>query len=156
MPNKTIYVKDSDVELWNEAEQLAGESMSAFIADALRSHVAIARRRKELGDQMERITIDMSDKYGERTWTAGFTGTWLVYPDDDSRTAEEGWDSGVAWGVALTQKNRIAVFTRHVNTDDSQFEHYDSISDAAGKVPGDILSQAAGALGEDYVVELDI
>jgi len=40
MPNKTIYIKDADVEVWDRAQkELGGESISSTITDFLRDRV---------------------------------------------------------------------------------------------------------------------
>ncbi len=48
MPNKTIYVRDADVDLFDKAEALGGGNLSATIAEALRGFVA-AEEAKENG-----------------------------------------------------------------------------------------------------------
>jgi hypothetical protein len=41
VPNKTIYIKDSDVEVWDRAQKkLGGESISSIITDYLRERAA--------------------------------------------------------------------------------------------------------------------
>ena len=40
MPNKTIYVKDSDLPLFEQAQNQLGESMSALFAEFLRERIA--------------------------------------------------------------------------------------------------------------------
>ena len=40
MPNKTIYIKDADMEVWDRAQkELGGESISSIITDFLRDRV---------------------------------------------------------------------------------------------------------------------
>jgi len=39
MPNRTIYVADADVPIFEKAQKLAGDNLSAAIAHALRSFV---------------------------------------------------------------------------------------------------------------------
>src|ERR1700680_2042084 len=39
MPNRTIYIADADVPLFEKAQKLAGDNLSAAIAHALRSFV---------------------------------------------------------------------------------------------------------------------
>jgi len=41
MPNKTIYVRDEDIKVFEQAEELGGDSLSAVIAEALRRFVAV-------------------------------------------------------------------------------------------------------------------
>jgi EXLDI family protein len=46
MPNKTIYVSDDDLELYQRAQELAGGNLSAAIAAALRRYVEIEEGRQ--------------------------------------------------------------------------------------------------------------
>jgi hypothetical protein len=39
LPNKTIYVKDSDLPLWNTAQKKLGESISSLFVDYLRERI---------------------------------------------------------------------------------------------------------------------
>lgn len=45
MPNKTIYVADSDLPIFERAQELAGENLSATIAGALRRYVKAEEAR---------------------------------------------------------------------------------------------------------------
>ncbi|WP_240984056.1 EXLDI protein [Acididesulfobacillus acetoxydans] len=45
MPNKTIYVSDGDLPIFERAQELAGENLSATIAGALRRYVENAEAR---------------------------------------------------------------------------------------------------------------
>jgi len=47
MPNKTIYVKDEDLGLFEEAKKLGGESLSSVIAEALRLFVTTKRAEQQ-------------------------------------------------------------------------------------------------------------
>src|ERR1035437_2773154 len=52
MPNKTIYIKDSDLETWEKAQKrLDGESISAIITDCLKERLKASRSL----DQVEAI-----------------------------------------------------------------------------------------------------
>ncbi|MCA1670290.1 MAG: EXLDI protein [Thermomicrobia bacterium] len=54
MPNKTIYVSDDDLPLYQRAQELAGGSLSAALARALRRFVEVEEGRLE---GYEEITI---------------------------------------------------------------------------------------------------
>ena len=54
MPNRTIYVADSDLPIFEKAQQLAGDNLSATIAQALRRFVT-TEEAKESG--YEEITV---------------------------------------------------------------------------------------------------
>ena len=47
MPNKTIYVSDGDLPLFQRAQELAGGNLSSAISNALRRYVDIEDGRKE-------------------------------------------------------------------------------------------------------------
>jgi hypothetical protein len=52
MPNKTIYVSDDDLPLFQRAQELAGGTLSAAIASALRRYVEIEEGRQQGYDEV--------------------------------------------------------------------------------------------------------
>jgi|SRR5688500_9899762 len=52
MPNKTIYVSDDDLPLYQRAQDLAGSTLSATITTALRRFVEVEEGRKEGYDEI--------------------------------------------------------------------------------------------------------
>ncbi|GIH80352.1 EXLDI protein [Planobispora longispora] len=52
MPNKTIYVSDEDLPLFNRAQELAGGKLSAAISMALRRYVEMEEGRQEGYDEI--------------------------------------------------------------------------------------------------------
>ena len=52
MPNKTIYVSQKDIPLFEEAQQLAGEALSTVISRALKEYV-IRNKAKGFSDDKE-------------------------------------------------------------------------------------------------------
>jgi hypothetical protein len=46
MPNKTIYIKDSDLPLWDRAQRELGESISSVFADHLKERLEVETSRK--------------------------------------------------------------------------------------------------------------
>ncbi len=148
-PNKTLYVRDADGDIWDQAERYAAgrrQSLSSVVAEALRHFLpAETEIRVEVG--------------GEPTQTQAFFGRWLVEPHPDrTRTVVDGYDTDLHWGVALTRRGQIAVYTAdyygHVP---ARLETYPTLDEAEKHgVPGDIISMAAHELGEDRVTRLDI
>jgi hypothetical protein len=155
VPNKTIYVREADTELWEEAEKLAGGSLSGLIADALRRYIEEEKVKKELS--METIEVALGGRTYSARWV-GFEGRWLVSPDEEMRTAEDHYDAGAYYGVALTKKGNIAVYCAHVNGGfDATLDHYPSFEAAeADGVPKDILAVAKNEADPNYVERLDI
>lgn len=52
MPNKTIYVSDDDLPLYQRAQELAGGTLSATITTALRRFVEVEQGRKQGYDEI--------------------------------------------------------------------------------------------------------
>jgi hypothetical protein len=156
VPNKTIYVKESDTELWERAERLAGGSFSALITEALRRYVEEEEQKEQAG--MESIEVDVWGPE-ERPYQKAFVGRWLVPPNEtETRTEEPGYDAGAYYGVALTRRGNIAVYSRHVNDGFPPIlTAYGSFDEAEEDgVPGDILAMAASEISGGYVQKLDI
>ncbi len=141
----TISVPD---ELGEQIREL-GLPISSICQKGLRTAVENATADNEL------IKVETGEDYNI---TKGFMGRWLVEPDSDgTRADDESWDAGAYWGVAATQKGRIAVYTAHCNEGfPGQLEDFDALEDAHDQLPENIYAQAAAALGEDYVIMLDI
>lgn len=155
MPNKTIYVKDSDRELWERAERLGGGSVSALLTEALRKYVEESEL-KERG--METIGLDLGHNDGTPR-PVEFVGRWLLDPEpNETRTTEPGYDGGAFYGVALTKKGRLAIVSEHCNGGwGPELRTYDSFEKAEREgVPADILARAAANVGNGYVQKLDI
>lgn len=47
MPNRTIYISDADGEIFEQAQQLSGENLSATIVRALRRFIEMQEQEKE-------------------------------------------------------------------------------------------------------------
>jgi hypothetical protein len=128
--------------------------ISAICQRALQEEVDRLDAAEHAARGMDKITVDV----GEPALTVGFTGRWLLDPGaDDTRTGEEGWDAGACWGIALTQRGRIAVYTAHCNDGfPATLKDYDNLDQAAAHVPADIIAMAAAGLGETRILWRDI
>ena len=65
MPNRTIYVADSDLPIFEKAQQLAGDNLSATIAQALRRFVESAEA-KESGYQEITVRVGKGRPYQQK------------------------------------------------------------------------------------------
>jgi hypothetical protein len=78
--NKTLYLKDEEVTVWDRARELADDKLSPVIVAALRKFVAEQEAQIKL---MERIVIRYNDKATDDRPTAkAFYGRWLIRPED--------------------------------------------------------------------------
>ena len=168
MPNKTIYVSDSDLSLYQRAQELAGGNLSAAIASALRRYVDVESGRSEGFDE---ITVRVGPKAGRKVrFTGVLLGTWgnnttaiNVYrsrsgkfvvhtqrtPDWTSRDAEGrpgGWRSWLG----------IGDYTWVGSTGESTLEVVDTVEALREKIPSELFDLVAAAAKQPVVEDLDI
>ncbi len=101
MPNKTIYVADPDLPLFERAQELAGGNLSAAITQALRQFVD-AHETHTAGE----ITLKVG-RNGAYTYKR-FQGRHIAR---QSATAHSGSRS-ITYNVYLTNKGNYAVYIR--------------------------------------------
>ena len=74
MPNKTIYVSDGDLPIYQRAQELAGDNLSAAISAALRRYVDVEEGRREGFDE---ISVRVGPNPGRKVrFTGVLLGTW--------------------------------------------------------------------------------
>ncbi len=75
VPNKTIYVSDGDLPLYQRAQELAGDNLSAAISAALRRYVDVEEGRREGFDE---IIVRVGLGKGRKVrFTGVLLGEWL-------------------------------------------------------------------------------
>ncbi len=75
MPNKTIYVSDGDLAIYQRAQELAGDNLSAAISAALRRYVDVEEGRREGFDE---ITVRVGPGKGRKVRFVGvLLGEWV-------------------------------------------------------------------------------
>jgi EXLDI family protein len=80
VPNKTIYVSDSDLPLYQRAQELAGGNLSAAISTALRHYVEAEEGRKE---GFEEVHVRVGPGKGRKVrFVAVQLGMWTVQTND--------------------------------------------------------------------------
>ena len=83
VPNKTIYVSDGDLKLFQRAQELAGGNLSAAIAAALRRYVDL---QEGLHEGFEDVVVRVGLGSGRKV---RFTGLLVgEYVDSRSKTAD--------------------------------------------------------------------
>jgi EXLDI family protein len=172
MPNRTIYVADADLPTFEKAQELAGENLSATIAQALRRFVE-AQEAKTSG--FEEITI----KVGKIAHSyKRFQGRLLA----KGRVREQNETRRIVYEVYQTAKGKLAVYVRSApnwenpktwsyknwshrdwsqwpNTDyEFRLEVYDELDELKDNVPLELYEAVAQALkgDPDGVEYLDI
>jgi EXLDI family protein len=75
VPNKTIYVSDGDLSLYQRAQELAGGNLSAAIAGALRRYVDVEEGRLAGFDE---VTVKVGVGAGRKVrFSAVLVGEWM-------------------------------------------------------------------------------
>ena len=79
VPNKTIYVSDGDLKLYQKAQELAGGNLSAAIAGALKRYVDVQEGLREgYDDVVVRVGVGAGRKV---RFTAVLVGEWVDSSD---------------------------------------------------------------------------
>jgi hypothetical protein len=153
MAKVTIYMPD---DLNGELAKIS--NVSSVCQRAIREELRTVNAMAQTQDAMDRIEVETEDRNGiDRTMS--FVGRWLVEPSTpETRSMMPGTDAGVYWGVAITKRGRIAIYSAHCNRGQGTLTDYDDLDDAEREgVPSDIIADARGELtGEMPVIELDI
>src|SRR5690242_12071557 len=63
MPNKTIYVSDADLSVFDKAQQMAGGNLSSAISQALRRFVEDEAMQELHDERFEGVTVDIGRAY---------------------------------------------------------------------------------------------
>ena len=166
MPQKTIYLPESVLPVWDRAQKELGESLSALVVDCLKRKLewneALGQARA-LG--VDRIVLRVIDpEHPERSWKKAFWGRWLVNDIRPQGLLHKDYGDGVTISAAVTRKGAIAVFWKddemsdrgrlYVYTDFQSFK--DAREDGGPANPENLVSIVAAALGREFEEELDI
>ena len=173
MPNKTIYVREEDLPVFEEAEKLGGDSLSGIIAEALRRFVAV-KRAEMFGMQEYTLPAGVLRSQGADTRKVRFVGRLLAEAEVLTGQTSSQDDRGTDYRVYQTKAGKIIVHWRRwsrwdgegssadyavldqlpghgaeiygqIRDDDDYIEPYPE------KLPGSLLQDAAEALGQELV-----
>jgi hypothetical protein len=116
MPKRTIYVRDADTAMWDRAEAIAGNNLSAFLAAALK-HYLDEQEFKEIAMQIEQhgpVTKRVLHVWGSRVDDA--RTAWGTSFDSDGTGPDQAAALVVRMKADPTIRN-IEVEERRVYTD---------------------------------------
>ena len=99
MPNKTIYVADGDLPIYQRAQELAGGNVSAAIVAALRRYVDVEDSRREGFDE---IVVRVGPGKGRKV---RFTGVLL---------GEWANSTSSRWDTFRVYRSRTGKFVLHI------------------------------------------
>lgn len=172
MPNKTIYVSDGDLPLFQRAQELAGGNLSAAIVRALKRYVDVEDGRHEGFDE---VKVRVGPKGGRKVrFTGVLLGTWgssaagreeivnvyrsrsgkfvihrvrtpgWIHRDAEGRTG--GWRSWLGIGEASWAGT----------TGDATLEVVETVDELAEKLPPELFELVAAVARQPVVEDLDI
>lgn len=172
VPNKTIYVADADLPLFQRAQELTGDNLSSTIVRALRRLVEIEEGRAE---GFAEITVRVGTGAGQQQrfvgvllvkWsrsTSEREETYRVYRSRSGkyvlhlkRSSESVWTAG--------PDGQATGWRKHVASDQqwgtlpktASLQVFDDLDSLRHQVPPDLYSLVEAAVGQPVIVDLDI
>ena len=172
MPNKTIYVSEGDLPLFQRAQELAGGNLSSAIARALRRYVDIEEGRREGFDE---IIVRVGPKSGRKvrfsgiqlaTWTESTASRYDIYQAYRTRSGKyvlhvertpeyavrdvDGKPAGWRGWVGLGDLNYSA------RPGERTIELFETLEAFRAKAPPQLYDMVADTVGRPVLEDLDI
>jgi hypothetical protein len=158
--NKTLYIRDEDIQIWDRARELAGDKLSPIIVAGLKKFIADKEMEDAESKGFGRIEIPFNDAGAHNIpKLKAFNGKWIYPPDEPIElTSGDGYKS-FHYAIAQTAKRNF-VFLRWEEESEwkgnYRFQVLPSLEAAAAdKDLNSAARQAIKALGVP-VEELDI
>jgi EXLDI family protein len=104
MPNRTIYVADADMPVFEKAQKLAGDNLSAAIAYALRAFVE-REEAKESGFEDITVKVGRGRPFLQKQFRGRLLARRRIHISNDARM--------LTMNVYQTAKGRFAVYTKN-------------------------------------------
>ena len=157
--NKTIYIRDEDLPIWERARELAGDKLSPAIVAGLKRFVADKEAEEAAAKGFERISVkfnDADDHYIPRV--KAFVGKWIIPLDKPARATNEDGDRRWSYSVAITAKGAAVFFWVEEDRDTlaEHFKVFPSLESAAADHQLDWTARKAIQMLGVPVDELDI
>jgi hypothetical protein len=136
----------------DEAKKVLGDSISSVFVDCIRER--LESRTKMLDPEgMQKLSVQVEAPSGA-VLTKSFRGRWLI---EEGETAEENWDAGCRFWVALGAKGGLVLFRTDQYGERGTLETFgDFDAFQAAELPQDIIAETAEALGRPYEIEFEI
>ncbi|WP_072805017.1 EXLDI protein [Rhodococcoides yunnanense] len=172
MPNKTIYVSDGDLPLFQRAQELTGGNLSATIVQALRRLVDVEEGKIE---GFEEVTVRVGPGEGRRQRFVGVllvewgrsskdrverfriyrgrTGKFVVHTE---RSPETAWSAGADGATRGWRKYVSSDQQWSTTAATATVEIADDLDALRGLVPSELYELVAAAAAEPAVEDLDI
>jgi hypothetical protein len=154
--NKTVYLRDEEVPVWEKARELAGDKLSPIIVAALKSFIS---EKEATSKGFERIVVAFNDSEDyELPKKKAFYGRWIFTPGHPTEASDDD-DVKYFCAVAETAKGGVVLLERRESENlDSPFKFrvFSSFRDAAADPAFRYAVQEAVERRGVPVEELDI
>jgi EXLDI family protein len=172
VPNKTIYVADGDLPLFQRAQELAGGNLSATITRALRRLVELeegklegyeeitvkvgpgaGRRQRFIGVLLAELGRSTKDRVEQFRVYRSRTGKFVLHVE---RSKEVLWTAG-ADGTAHGWRKHFSSDQQWGSTaPTATLEVVDSLDELRVKIPAELYDLVAAAVDQPVIEDLDI
>lgn len=172
MPNKTIYVSDDDLPLYQRAQELAGGNLSATIARALRRLVELeegklegyeeitvrvgpgsGRRQRFIGVLLAEYGRSTKDRVEQFRVYQGRTGKFVLHIE---RSPEMLWTAGPDGSAQGWRKHFSSDQQWGSTPRTATLEVVDTLAELSGKIPVELYDLVAAAVEQPMIEDLDI
>jgi EXLDI family protein len=172
VPNKTIYVSDGDLSLYQRAQELGGGNLSAAIASALRRFVEVEESKSEgFSDIVVRVGLDkgrkvrfvgvlvgeLLDSSGNRPQYyrvyRGRTGKYVLHVEREAQ-----WTATDAEGKPAGWRGWIGIGDIKYGSSpkESTIEVLPTLAELQPKIPAELFEIVSRSAQQPVVEELDI
>jgi EXLDI family protein len=170
VPNKTIYVSDGDLAIYQRAQELAGGNLSSAIASALRRYVDVEEGRRE---GFNEITVRVGIGTGRKVRFSGvLLGEWANSSGEEifrvyrSRTTKfvVHTDRAPQWTMVDSEGKPagwraylgIGNFSYGSKARESTLEVVETVDELREKIPHELFDMVATSAGQPAIEDLDI
>jgi hypothetical protein len=158
--NKTIYIRDEDIEVWNRARELSGDKLSPVIVAGLKRFIKEKEAEESEAKGFERIEVFFNDSTNHNIpKRKAFQGRWVFSQKEPFKTTYEDESFIDHHALALTAKGNVAVLTwRGDNASrwGERFYVFPSLEAAAAYEDTNLVARQAIKLIGVPIEELDI
>jgi hypothetical protein len=155
--NKTVYLRDSEVPIWEKARELSGDKLSPIIVSALRQFV---KEKDAQPNGYERILLQFNDALDHNLpKKKAFYGRWLIDLSKPLQLPDEQNYEFDIYSVAETARGGVVVY-KHTASQEwmsgHKFLYYPSFQQAAADQEVNVAIREALERRGVPVEELDI
>ena len=145
--NKTLYIRDEDIEVWDRAREIAGDKLSPIIVAGLKRFIAEKEAEEAESKGFGRIEVSFNDAAEHNIpKRKAFNGCWICSPDQPFKLTSEEGDMTWYYAFAQTAKRNFAFLSweaDHEGRGNYRFKVFPSLEAAAADKDLNIAAREA-------------